>query len=344
MTMTIREAYAQGSTDLKFAEIPAPALDASILLAHVLKTNRTSLIAKGIDTISAKDCKKYCALIERRALGECVAYLIGKKEFRGLEFEVNKSVLVPRPDTETLVEAALKILSEEFTRTSNRRFGGGFNIKILDLCTGSGAVAIALKNEKPELEVHATDISSAALKVAIKNSENLLGKNKISFYVIIALKNEMPHIDAYATDISPEALNLAKANASHLLPNNKIHFHHGDLFQALPTNSSVSPCELFSLIVSNPPYVPTNEIETLSAEVQNEPRLALDGGACGLEIIKRIIEDAPNYLQKGGSLLLEADPRQMEEIKTLLAKRGFTSLQLFKDLSGADRVIGGIFE
>jgi len=301
MTMTIREAYAQGSTDLKFAEIPAPALDASILLAHVLKTNRTSLIAKGIDTISAKDCKKYCALIERRALGECVAYLIGKKEFRGLEFEVNKSVLVPRPDTETLVEAALKILSEEFTRTSNRRFGGGFNIKILDLCTGSGAV-------------------------------------------IIALKNEMPHIDAYATDISPEALNLAKANASHLLPNNKIHFHHGDLFQALPTNSSVSPCELFSLIVSNPPYVPTNEIETLSAEVQNEPRLALDGGACGLEIIKRIIEDAPNYLQKGGSLLLEADPRQMEEIKTLLAKRGFTSLQLFKDLSGADRVIGGIFE
>jgi len=284
--MTIREAYAQGSADLKFAEIPVPALDASILLAHVLKTNRTSLVAKGMDTISAKDCAQYCKLIERRALGECVAYIIGKKEFRGLEFKVNKSVLVPRPDTETLVEAAFKILTEEFTQ----RHEGS----ILDLCTGSGAVAIALKNERPELEVHATDISPAALKVAIRNSENLLGKNKI-------------------------------------------HFYHGDLFQALSR-------EFFSLIVSNPPYVPTAEIETLSAEVQNEPCLALDGGASGLEIINRIIEEASNYLQKGGSLLLEADPRQMEEIKTLLAKRGFSSLQLFKDMSGADRVIGGRFE
>ena len=304
MTMTIKEAYAQGSADLKFANIPTPALDASLLLAHILKTNRTSLITKGMDTISIKDSKKYCKLIERRALGECVAYIIGIKEFRGLEFEVNKSVLVPRPDTETLVETALEILTKEShteTRTSNQRFGGGNDPKILDLCTGSGAV-------------------------------------------IIALKNEMPYIDAYATDISTEALKVAKANASRLLPNNKIHFRHGDLFKALPTKSSVSPCELFSLIVSNPPYIPSAEIETLSAEVQNEPSLALDGGACGLEIIKRIIEDAPNYLQKSGSLLLEADPRQMEEIKTLLAKRGFSSLQLFKDLSGAERVIGSKFE
>jgi len=306
MTMTIREAYAQGSTDLKFAGIPTPALDASILLAHVLKTNRTSLVAKGMDTISARDCKKYCSLIERRALGECVAYIIGKKEFRGLEFEVNKSVLVPRPDTETLVEAAIEILTKESHTKAQRHEGK--NQKILDLCTGSGAVAVALKNEIPELEVHATDISPAALKIAIKNSENLLGKNKICFY-------------------------------------------QGDIFNSLnnPISSpilrvSVSPCKLFSLIASNPPYVPSAEIETLSAEVQNEPHLALDGGVSGLEIIKRIIEEAPNYLQKGGSLLLEADPRQMEEIKTLLAKRGFTSLQLLKDLSGADRVIGGIFE
>jgi len=300
MTMTIREAYAQGSTDLKFAGISTPALDASILLAHVLKTNRTSLVAKGMETILAKDCKKYCSLIERRALGECVAYIIGKKEFRGLEFEVNKSVLVPRPDTETLVEASLQIIKNkpQSTRSTQRKeeiMSKESVTSILDLCTGSGAVAIAIKNEKPELEVHATDISPAALKVAIKNSENLLGKNKVSFY-------------------------------------------QGDLF------SFISPCELFSLIVSNPPYIPSAEIETLSAEVQNEPRLALDGGDCGLDIIKHIIEEAPNYLQKGGSLLLEADPRQMEEIKTLLAKRGFTSLQLFRDLSGADRVIGGIFE
>ena len=315
--MTIREAYAQGSADLKFAEIPSPALDASLLLAHVLNTNRTSLIAKGMDTIPAKICEKYCSLIERRALGECVAYIIGKKEFRGLEFEVNKSVLVPRPDTETLVEAAIGILSENLLAKTQSSQGTPRkkeeNIKILDICTGSGAIAIALKNEKPELEVHATDISPTALKVAVKNSENLLGKNKICFY-------------------------------------------QGDIFNSLnnPISSpiilrtfgsiSVSPCDLFPLIVSNPPYIPSAEIETLSAEVQNEPRLALDGGSSGLEIIKRIIEEAPNYLQKGGFLLLEAAPSQTEEIKTLLAKRGFTSLQLFKDLSGADRVIGGKFE
>jgi len=301
--MLIREAYAQGSADLKYAEIPTPALDASIILAHVLKTSRTALIAKGMDTISSKDCKKYCTLIERRALGECAAYIIGKKEFRGLEFEVNPSVLVPRPDTETLVEAAIEMITEEL-RTKAQRHEGSKGFNVLDLCTGSGAI-------------------------------------------IIALKNEMPHINAYATDISSEALKVAKANASRLLPNNKIHFHHGDLFQALPTNSSASFApsrELFSLMTSNPPYIPSAEIETLSAEVQNEPRLALDGGSSGLDIIKRIIESAPDYLVKGGALLLEADPRQMDEIKNLLAKRGFINIKSYNDLSGSARVIGGKIE
>ena len=307
-TMLIREAYAQGSADLKFAEIPTPALDSSLILAHVLKTNRTSLVAKGMDTISAKDCEKFCSLIERRALGECVAYITGKKEFRGLEFEVNKSVLVPRPDTETLVEVIL----EEFlprTGTANFQFDGSFTnkheqekIKVLDLCTGSGAVAISLKNEAPELEIYATDISPDALDTAKKNSEKLLGKNKVNF-------------------------------------------HLGDLFQALPDSlTSASSQEFFSLIISNPPYVPSAEIETLSAEVRNEPRIALDGGKDGLDIIKRIINDAPDYLTDGGYLLLEAAPHQMEEISILLAKRGFKSIQLNKDLSGTNRVIGGSFE
>jgi len=304
--MLIREAYAQGSADLKFSEIPTPALDASILLAHVLKTNKTSLIAKGMDTISAKDCEKFCSLIERRALGECVAYIIGKKEFRGLEFEVNKSVLVPRPDTETLVETAIGFLSENLLAKAQSSQGTPRkkeeNLKILDICTGSGAVAISLKNELPELEIHATDISPETLRTAQKNSEKLLGKNKIHFYL-------------------------------------------GDLFNALPpfASSAISaPWRgFFSLIISNPPYIPSAQIETLSAEVRNEPRIALDGGDDGLEIINRIIKDAPNFLKSGGWLLLEASPEQMEEISCLLAKTGFKSIQLSKDLSGADRVIGG---
>jgi len=214
-----------------------------------------------------------------------------------LEFTVNKSVLVPRPDTETLVETAIEILS-----ASNRVNP----LTVLDLCTGSGAVAISLKNEMPELEVYAADICPNALEVAKENSKKLLGKNQIQFFL-------------------------------------------GDLFDALrptPDHSGVVRQEKsfsnnFSIIVSNPPYIQTNEIKTLSAEVQNEPRLALDGGKTGLDIIERIIKEATDFLQNPGFLVLEADPRQMNDIKTILDKNGFIDIQLFKDLSGQERVISG---
>jgi len=287
--MLIREALAQGSADLKYAGIKTPGLDASLLLAHILNTNRTNLIAKGTDRISEKKCAAFCELIERRANGECTAYIIGKKEFRGLDFEVNNSVLVPRPETETLVETAIDIIQ--------KKSQSNCVINILDLCTGSGAVAVSLRNEIPDCEITATDISSDALNTAIRNAEKLLGGNSIKFF-------------------------------------------HGDLYDALPH----PPPTTYSLIVSNPPYIPSDEIRTLSAEVQNEPSIALDGGISGLEIIKRIIEKAPEYLQKNGYLLLEADPRQMEQITILLENKGFLDIQLYKDLSGTNRVIGGRFE
>jgi len=204
-------------------------------------------------------------------------------------------VLVPRPDTETLVEAAIEQIPLAKTPRRQERKEG---INVLDLCTGSGAVAISLKNEMPELEVYATDICPNALKTAKQNAEKLLGKNKI-------------------------------------------HFFQGDLFSALSSSLLLAP---FSLIISNPPYIPSAEIETLSAEVQNEPRLALDGGLTGLDIINRIIKEAPEYLQRPGYLLLEADPRQMKDINNALAKNGFTDIQLFNDLSGSQRVIGGKIE
>jgi len=287
--MLIREALAQGSADLKYAGIKTPGLDASLLLAHILNTNRTNLIAKGTDRISEKKCAEFCELIERRANGECTAYIIGKKEFRGLEFEVNKSVLVPRPETETLVETAIDIIQKNTQPNCV--------VNILDLCTGSGAVAVSLKNEISACEITATDISSDALNTAIRNAEKLLGKNSIKFF-------------------------------------------QGDLYAALPNSLPAT----YSLIVSNPPYIPSEEIKTLSAEVQNEPLIALDGGTSGLEIIKRIIEKAPDHLQKNSYLLLEADPRQMEQITILLEKKGFLDIQLYKDLSGTNRVIGGKFE
>jgi release factor glutamine methyltransferase len=286
--MIIREALAAACIDLKAAGIETPSLDASLLLSAVLKTGRTALAAMGSDPLSQEAFAAFRALIERRLNGECAAYILGKKEFRGLEFLVNPSVLVPRPDTETLVEAALEAI------TGSVELGAGNKYRVLDLCTGSGAIAIALKNEMPELEV-------------------------------------------WAADISAEALETAKANAARLLPSGSIQFYSGDLYNALPRSQ-------FNLIVSNPPYVSSDEIKTLSAEVQKEPRLALDGGISGLEIIKRIIDGSPVYLKRGGILLLEAGPRQMKDITILLEKKGFKDIKLYRDLLGLQRVIGGKYE
>jgi len=283
--MIIREALAAACADLAAAGIDTPSLDAQLLLAKVLKISRTTLAARTGEPLSQENAEEFSALVERRKKGECAAYILGKKEFRGLEFLVNPSVLVPRPDTETLVEAAISVI---------KNISSANSISVLDLCTGSGAVAIAIKNEMPCLEVWAADISAEALEVANENAHRLLGENQI-------------------------------------------HFYQGDLYEALPHSS-------FNLIVSNPPYIPTDEITTLSAEVQNEPRLALDGGKTGLEIISRIIEGSCYFLRRGGSLLLEADPRQMEKIASGLAVNGYYDIKLYKDLCGLDRVIGGIHE
>jgi len=298
--MIIREALAAACADLAAAGIDTPSLDAQLLLTNVLKISRTTLAARSGEPLSQENTEEFFTLVERRKKGECAAYILGKKEFRGLEFFVNPSVLVPRPDTETLVEAALEILrgSGERGMGSNDNKTAENSYRILDMCTGSGAVAVSLKNEMPWLDVHASDISA-------------------------------------------EALEIAKENAYRLLGENQIHFYQGDLYDALPRSPLPAP---HSLIISNPPYIPADEIKTLSAEVQNEPRLALDGGKTGLEIISRIIEGSHDFLQRGGFLLLEADPRQMEKIASGLAVNGYYDIKLYKDLSGKERVIGGIRE
>jgi release factor glutamine methyltransferase len=308
--MTIREALAEGSTALAAVGIESSDLDASLLLAEVLNTSRSSLVAAAPDPLADESLAAFNDLIMRRMAGECVAYILGKKEFYGLEFLVNPSVLVPRPDTEILVEAVLEQLAmchEQIAKDGQPR--------ILDLCTGSGAIAIALKHEMPELEV-------------------------------------------WATDISAEALELAKTNAARLLPPDSIYFCQGNLFEwgsgiedshigllALGERKQQSPGLQspvpFSLIVSNPPYIPTAQIPGLSPEVRAEPILALDGGEDGLNLIRTIVSHAPEHLSPGGILLLEADPGQMKPIDTLLQQAGFAGIQTYKGLSGGERVIGG---
>jgi release factor glutamine methyltransferase len=308
--MTIREALAAGSAALAAAGIENPGLDASLLLAEVLNISRSSLMAAA-EPLTETSSAAFDGLIKRRLAGECTAYILGRKEFYGLDFQVNPAVLVPRPDTEILVEAALKRLktksgkplyaldcmrsahTEGMCAETNTlpKQEAVLKGRLLDLCTGCGAAAIALKHEMPDLEV-------------------------------------------WAADISAEAIETAAANAARLLTTGAIHFCLGNLFDALPS----SP---FTLILSNPPYIPTAEIVGLSPEVRGEPILALDGGSDGLDIISNIISRAPEFLCPGGILLLEADPRQMERIGSLLSQAGFTGIQTHRDLSGKERVIEG---
>ncbi|MDR1900329.1 MAG: peptide chain release factor N(5)-glutamine methyltransferase, partial [Treponema sp.] len=151
--------------------------------------------------------------------------------------------------------------------------------------------------------------------------------------VAVALKHEAPFLEVWASDISAEALEVAEANAARLLADTPLRFLRGDLFEP------VGPA--FTCIVGNPPYIPSGEIGGLAPEVRKEPRLALDGGEDGLRILRRIIAGAPDHLCPGGTLLVEADPRQMAELASLLETGGYEDIKIHRDLSGAERVIGG---
>jgi release factor glutamine methyltransferase len=323
--MTIREALAEGTALLASSHIDAPGLDASLLLAETLHTLREGLIARGPEPLAEEDLKNYRLLLRRRLEGECTAYILGRKEFYGLEFIVSPHVLVPRPDTEILVETVLlhmRLLQNFSFETATLDLKGktglltGFSkslsktnrvleqahlnekntharaVRVLDLCTGSGAVAVALKHERPDLEVSASDVSGEALTAARANSKKLLGR--------------------------------AEA----------VRFIESDLFEKIHGS--------FGLIVSNPPYVASAEIDALAPEVRREPRLALDGGKDGLDLIRRIAHRAGDYLEPGGALFLEADPRRMDAVREILAQAGFIGIRSFPDLSGRERVIRGI--
>jgi release factor glutamine methyltransferase len=305
--MTIGEALNQGTALLAAAGKETPALDASLLLADILHTGRTGLVLAGPDPLPEGAGVRFAEALERRRAGECVAYILGHREFRGLDFLVGPEVLVPRPDTETLVEAALAQIDA---------LPLGKPLCLLDLGTGSGAAAVSLKHERPQLMVYASDISPAALSLARRNTARLLGA---------AADNGGPDNGLHKT-----------APDSGGLDNGPVRFIESDLFDRIP------PVR-FDLIVSNPPYVPAGIIPGLAPEVQREPRIALDGGEDGLDLIRRIIQEAPNHLQAGGVLLMEAGPGQMEAVSGILASRGFLEVQTYRDLSHRDRVIGGTY-
>ena len=276
--ITYREAYLQGREQLLAAEVPEAEQNARLLLEYVCKTDRQAMLLAPERVLSAEEETQYREVTAKRAQRIPLQHITGSQYFMGLEFAVDGRVLVPRPDTEILVEEVLK--------------DGAVGAKVLDLCTGSGCILLSI------------------LKYA--NSACGIG-----------------------TDLSADALAVAHANAGRLeIP---AVFYRGDLFAALPETEKG-----FDIIVSNPPYIETAEIDTLMPEVrEHDPYMALDGGADGLEFYRRIIAEAPAYFAAEGRLYLEIGCTQARAVETLMQEQGYSEIHTVKDYAGLDRVVVG---
>jgi len=270
-------------TTQRFSEagIAAARLEAQLLLAHVLGCTRMQLYTGFDKPLGEPELASYRGLIKRRLAGESVSYLVGETEFWGLPFYVDASVLVPRPDTETVIEVARVVRPDRAAAC-----------RILDLCTGSGVIAVSLAREYPAAEVVATEISPAAAAMARRNAE----RNGVADRVTV---------------------------------------REGDLFA--PVHG-----ERFELIASNPPYIASAVIPTLSAEVRREPMIALDGGRDGLGFYDRICAQAREHLAPGGVLLVEHGYDQADAVRARFAAAGFTGIALVHDLGKNPRVTWGI--
>ncbi len=250
--------------------------EARELIAFVLDQTKEWVAANLESEVDENNYKKFVELKNKRIQGTPLQYILGEQYFMGLKFLVNKDVLIPRPDTEILVYEVL-----ELVKNYNE------SVKILDLCTGSGCIAISLAKNVKNAEIFASDISEKALAVAEKNSE------------------------LNGTDVK---------------------FMKSDMFGNIVEKD-------FDIIVSNPPYIVSGDMASLSKEVLEEPHGALDGGADGLDFYRNISENALNYLGKNGALALEIGYNQAEGIFDILRKFKYNNIRLVKDYSGNDRVI-----
>lgn len=276
--MTYREAILLGESILQKAKIVDAKNDAWLLLAMACRINHTYYYVHMDEEMSQEQIREYQALLSKRAERIPLQYIVGEQEFMGLKFRVNSNVLIPRQDTETLVEEALKVIEP--------------GMRVLDMCTGSGCIIISI----------------------LKNTTN---------------------VDGAACDISKQALNVAKENAR--LNGVFVDFERSDLFEHVD--------EMYDVIVSNPPYIRSDEIPHLMPEVSVfEPHEALDGSEDGLLFYRRIIKDCRANLKPQGRLLFEIGCDQGRQVSEMMQFAGFSDVHVIKDLAGNDRVVSGVFD
>lgn len=282
MKMTLKTLYEQESHRLEQHHIPDAQVDAMWLLLHVLGISKIDYILTCHQEASPKIIDHYTKLTDRRIEGEPIQYIMGYTEFMGLTFKVNPHVLIPRFDTEILVE---KILSE---LKDNKG-------KIMDIGTGSGCILISLLKELPAYEGLGIDISKEALMVAQENGK-------------------MNGIET------------------------RVKWVNSDLFAALDSNHLGT----YTCIVSNPPYIPTKDVDDLMIEVKDhEPKGALDGGKDGLDYYRAISSEACKYLKSEGMIFYEVGHDQADQVKEILARYDFKDITIIKDLAGLNRIVYG---
>lgn len=258
-------------------------LEAEVLLAEALECERIDLYTRFDETPEDAKLTEFRVWVKRRGAGEPVAYLVGHREFYSLRFAVDSNVLIPRPETEHLVVAAIEA-AKSFDVSP---------IRIIDVGTGSGCVAVTIAKQIEDSKIAATDISESAIAVAQAN------------------------VHAHEVDA-------------------RVKLYQGDLLEALPKGS-----QPVQIIVSNPPYIGRNEIETVDEQVQNhEPSIALFSGENGTEIIERLVNQAPEFLVPGGYLIFETSPIVMDQcVQLVKSNPAFAEVTVQKDYGGLERLV-----
>ena len=275
--MTLGELFREGKNALLAAEVAEWELDAWYLLEYAAGCTKSSYYMHFDEPVEEEQVRKYRELIRRRGRHIPLQYLTGSQEFMGYSFLVTEDVLIPRQDTEILVEEVLKELHD--------------GMSILDMCTGSGCILLSLLQYSNDCEGTGTDLSAKALEIAKENGRRL-GKTPV--------------------------------------------FLESDLFEKVEGR--------YDVIVSNPPYIPTEVIPTLMPEVREyEPEGALDGKEDGLYFYREIVRQAGEYLNRGGRLFFEIGCGQAAQVSALLEEAGYKEIEVVKDFAGLDRVVSGIY-
>jgi release factor glutamine methyltransferase len=316
--MDIRGALKEGIAQLRQANAPSFTLAAELLLLHVLSRNRTWLYAHPEEILSDTEAQRFLDLIARRAAGEPTQHLTGKQEFWGLEFEVTPDVLIPRPETEHVIEVALDRLALRELRANRPPKSTGAGLQVADIGTGSGCIAITLAKELPAANFLATDISPAALAVAKRNAIRHAVADRIEF---------------------TEANLLSPVGAQQAAPQpGKIENNAPPVLGRPRISSHVS--SLFDLIASNPPYIGRREANSLAREVRDhEPHTALFGGDEGYELYANLITDSAKRLKPGGILVLELGHNSLPAVQPLLDASAWTNIAVTNDLAGIPRIL-----